>query len=1012
MAMTIMNDASAAMTLGELNKNISSLGKQLKKVSSGMRINSAGDDASGYSISEKMRVRIRALDQDERNVQNGAALLRTAEGAIQQQIEIMKTIKEKVIDADNDTNTDIDRATIQKEIDQGYRQIEDIAQETNYNGKRLLVGDTLQEVIRSWVVTNDAVLAPDSDDLKLINGTLTADPYVSSDGSKYRKFNEWNPPTTSTIDQLGLAATNNFTGGKVESTPKTMTFDLSSANFSDLLNHEVGVGFNVTQYNASGNLPSTYYFALTTDSNAVYNVVTSSSASTTATNVVVSAGMSKSDIAYAMVSAINGKLNANLMQAKLDGEKVIIETKAKTSSNANGYRDVSYENYNKASGFGCKENPDATISTSTTTYNNRTNVFLTSGSQLSGGRSAVVKTPDNPDVLEKPAVPDTLTGNISSVQDGSGVRISGPSGQATLTFKGGANGFSGGTVGKNFNGTFEIAGLSVTMNGSGIITFTTPYTGNRYYVYDGLSSNTTTTTTTVPVKRLDSLTTASGGVQAVGAGYTSVDASKSTEVAGACTLDLSSYTGTTDAADLETLINDMKGKLETLISDMKGKIVTWSYPSSISYTYANRSSTYTFIDTGGDNISPTMSTPPNDAKYKSRSIDAQPTADENVASIFDLNELRGRLDGSTSVAEVASAWLKEKFGTNRIKTHSDDSSIEEGKVMFQSNLKGNAGNLDTLTISKGSLRSTEIDFASALAGKSIPEDLDGKGFRMYCATHHGQWYNFEFVNGMDSLDDKPLSGTDTLDIKTLLIDVSNVRDANELVEAIYDQTMPQLTQPGDSYWNHYMRVAADNENGKLLVYDERAYNVNTSWLDYQVDGAKLADGILDNVVKGKRNVYVKDLVIQHTDHASQNIHVKIPQTAMDHIFAFVPGNRKISEFNVLSAKSREELLGNKAGTARNGRAVLEEEPGLLDTALDYLTSAKVLVGAQIMRLGMTENNIVTSRESTTNSESTIRDADMAKEMTGYTKANVLAQAAQSMLAQANQNGSNILSLLQ
>ena len=61
---------------------------------------------------------------------------------------------------------------------------------------------------------------------------------------------------------------------------------------------------------------------------------------------------------------------------------------------------------------------------------------------------------------------------------------------------------------------------------------------------------------------------------------------------------------------------------------------------------------------------------------------------------------------------------------------------------------------------------------------------------------------------------------------------------------------------------------------------------------------------------------------------------------------------------------------------------------------------------------MTENNIVTSREATQISESTIRDADMAKEMTEYTKANVLMQAAQSMLAQANQNSSSVLSLLQ
>ena len=75
MTMTIMNNTAAVLSLGELNKNISQVGKQLKKLSSGMRLNSAGDDASGYSISEKMRVHIRALKQNERNVQNGASLL-------------------------------------------------------------------------------------------------------------------------------------------------------------------------------------------------------------------------------------------------------------------------------------------------------------------------------------------------------------------------------------------------------------------------------------------------------------------------------------------------------------------------------------------------------------------------------------------------------------------------------------------------------------------------------------------------------------------------------------------------------------------------------------------------------------------------------------------------------------------------------------------------------------------------------------------------------------------------
>ncbi len=145
MAMTIMNDASAAMTLGELNKNISSLGRQLKKVSSGQRINSAGDDASGYSISERMRAQIRSLNQDTQNVQNGKSLLRVAEGGIQSIVEEIRHLKELALNAANDTNTDVDRATIQKEFDSRMANINDIASETNYNGKTLLDGTYKRE---------------------------------------------------------------------------------------------------------------------------------------------------------------------------------------------------------------------------------------------------------------------------------------------------------------------------------------------------------------------------------------------------------------------------------------------------------------------------------------------------------------------------------------------------------------------------------------------------------------------------------------------------------------------------------------------------------------------------------------------------------------------------------------------------------------------------------------------------------------------------------------------------
>ena len=257
MAMTIMNDASASMTLGELNKNISELGKQLKKVSSGMRINGAGDGPSEFSISEKMRVRIRALDQDERNVLNGAALLRTAEGAIQSQIEIMKTIKQKVIDADNDTNTDLDRMTIQKEIDQGYQQIEDIAQETNYNGKRLLVGDTKIDEIYTWKIVSPPVTTPESS-LDLIPDQITAE--LDGQTGPFQLLSEYKEDAQKSFLLDGKSSVNLSGGGEVYS-----KFTMAFGNYTDPTQLE-GIGFK----------SSSYYYVLTKNPSGTNYIATAS----------------------------------------------------------------------------------------------------------------------------------------------------------------------------------------------------------------------------------------------------------------------------------------------------------------------------------------------------------------------------------------------------------------------------------------------------------------------------------------------------------------------------------------------------------------------------------------------------------------------------------------------------------------------------------------------------------------------------------------------------------------
>ena len=157
MAMVVKNNMSALSTLNTLNKNTNALSKSLQKVSSGMKINSAADDASGYAISERMRVQIRSLDQANSNAQNGGSMMKVAEGAVSSTVEILKTLKEKAVNAANDTNTDADRATIQKELDQSIDQINDNANVT-FNGQYLVDGSkNKQTTATTTMMTNTSL---------------------------------------------------------------------------------------------------------------------------------------------------------------------------------------------------------------------------------------------------------------------------------------------------------------------------------------------------------------------------------------------------------------------------------------------------------------------------------------------------------------------------------------------------------------------------------------------------------------------------------------------------------------------------------------------------------------------------------------------------------------------------------------------------------------------------------------------------------------------------------------
>jgi flagellin len=138
--MRINHNIAALNSYGRLSKNNMATEKSLEKLSSGLRINRAGDDAAGLAISEKMRAQIRGLEQATRNAQDGISLIQTAEGGLNETHSILQRMRELAVQAANDTLTSEDRSSINTEISELKSEIERIALSTEFNTKDLLDG--------------------------------------------------------------------------------------------------------------------------------------------------------------------------------------------------------------------------------------------------------------------------------------------------------------------------------------------------------------------------------------------------------------------------------------------------------------------------------------------------------------------------------------------------------------------------------------------------------------------------------------------------------------------------------------------------------------------------------------------------------------------------------------------------------------------------------------------------------------------------------------------------------
>lgn len=152
--MVINFNQSAAFASRMEDINTANVLKTSKELSSGMRINSAADDASGLAVSEKMRSQIRGLNQASRNVMNGVSMLQTAEGYMQSTTDILQRIRELAVQSANGIYSDEDRAMLQTEVEQLVSEVDRISQTAEFNGMTLLSGRFAEDGIKLQVGAN------------------------------------------------------------------------------------------------------------------------------------------------------------------------------------------------------------------------------------------------------------------------------------------------------------------------------------------------------------------------------------------------------------------------------------------------------------------------------------------------------------------------------------------------------------------------------------------------------------------------------------------------------------------------------------------------------------------------------------------------------------------------------------------------------------------------------------------------------------------------------------------
>ncbi|WP_317259337.1 flagellin N-terminal helical domain-containing protein [Paenibacillus baimaensis] len=932
--MRINHNIAALNTHRQLTNNSGATNKALEKLSSGLRINKAADDAAGLAISEKMRGQIRGLTTASTNAQDSISLIQTAEGALNETHSILQRMRELAVQASNDTATDSDRGELQKEVSQLKSEVDRIASTTEFNTK------------------------------KLLNGSLTAAKTV----------------------QGSIDVSNSFKAGDIAATGGTagagLVTDISSA----------AAGKNGTGYSLTGQAALAEKTVIETGVNDQFIIEINGTPAAAEVKIAASSGdgYTRSQFVDAVNEAIRTAVGAanngnqfNQAVASLTADNHLQITTVSTGSSSAIKLDVKAsatagQSATQSMGFAGKaSNITGTVDLKNgfTTSAAGTGIDLDFSIQIGKGAATAISfgyTKGTSYTFDKIKTDlqdklDTAYGKdiVKVGDDGSG-HLSLTSKIATDTFKvtaTGANLFGSATpastadtlaaaaITKGTNTTIAIAGGTVISNGAN---------DQLKLTVDGGTAQTITlkagnySTPKDLVNEINNQINSNSNL--VGKARAELDnngkiqfVSNTTGASSSITVDTSSSASATIGfAGAAGVING---------SDIAAGVDFTAAAKNTKFDVTLGNKTVTIDLLGQDGINTNGA-----AASKLSSRDAV------------VKALQNQLDKSFGVGAItvntvtSGATDKLSFTTNaRTSTFKIEDGAAGGGATVLTGAATNSGSVSSSGVNTNAY-GTDLVKGSLSTGTSLSTlaDVDGNGLGIKAGN---------VINISGTQNGKGFSTSVTVKGDSSVADILN---SMRNLDAFKGAT-----------------VSLDTTSGKIQVTGADGASKDISNLSFSAQkSATDTTGVASfNTIFGKftetqqaQNAKSDNsLTMQIGANAGQSLKVDINDMGTEAL--------RIQDVDVSTAAGAQTAIS------------------VVDNAIVNLSSERAKLGAYQNRLEHTINNLGTSAENLTSSESRIRDVDMAKEMMEFTKNNILSQAAQSMLAQANQQPQGVLQLL-